>query len=118
MTELLPVAIAGTFGAVIGSFLNVCIYRLPLGQSVAWPASACPACGTPIGWFDNIPVVSYVVLGGRCRSCGASISARYPFVEALTALMFAFGWWYYGPGPLLVSRLVLGCALMRIRPSI
>jgi leader peptidase (prepilin peptidase) / N-methyltransferase len=112
MTDLLPLAIAALFGAVIGSFLNVCIHRLPLDQSLMWPASACPQCGQRLQWSDNVPLVSYALLWGRCRSCRASISPRYPIVEALTALMFAFGWWYYGPGPLLVSRLVLGCALI------
>jgi leader peptidase (prepilin peptidase)/N-methyltransferase len=103
---------AAIFGAVVGSFLNVCIYRLPLGKSVVWPGSACARCGRSLSWFENIPIVSYLALRGRCRSCRAAISGRYPVVEALTALMFAAGWWYYGPGVLLVSRLVFGCALI------
>jgi leader peptidase (prepilin peptidase)/N-methyltransferase len=103
---------AALLGAVIGSFLNVCIHRLPRGTSVVWPASACPKCRRHLSWFENVPLVSYAVLRGRCRTCGEPISWRYPIVEALTAAMFAAGWWYYGPGPLLVSRLVFGCALI------
>ena len=103
---------AALFGAVIGSFLNVCIHRLPRGTSIVWPASACPACGRGLSWFENIPVVSYVFLLGRCRTCRASISARYPIVEAATAAMFVLAWWYYGPGPLLAARLLFVCALI------
>jgi leader peptidase (prepilin peptidase)/N-methyltransferase len=103
---------AAVFGAVVGSFLNVCIYRLPRGRSIVWPASACTNCGRPLSWFENIPIVGYLALGGRCRTCLAGISAQYPIVEALTAVMFAAAWWYYGPGVLLASRLVLGCALI------
>jgi leader peptidase (prepilin peptidase)/N-methyltransferase len=105
-------AAAAAFGAIVGSFLNVCIYRLPLGKSIVWPASACPHCARELSWYENIPVVSYLALRARCRTCGGRISARYPFVEALTAAMFALAWWYYGPGPLLASRLVFGCALI------
>ena len=103
---------AAIVGAIVGSFLNVCIYRLPLGRSVVWPGSACARCGRSLSWFENIPIVSYLALWGRCRSCRAPISGRYPVVEALTALMFAAGWWYYGPGLLFVSRLIFGCALI------
>lgn len=75
-------------GSVIGSFLNVVVYRLPLGMSVVRPASRCPECLTPIRWYDNLPVVSWLWLGGRCRACGAPIAARYPLVEALVAAFF------------------------------
>jgi leader peptidase (prepilin peptidase)/N-methyltransferase len=112
MTDPAIIALAAAFGAVVGSFLNVCIYRLPLGRSVVWPASACAHCGRTLSWYENVPIVSYLLLRGRCRTCGQPISMRYPAVEAVTALMFAFGWWFYGPGILLVSRLVLGCALI------
>jgi leader peptidase (prepilin peptidase) / N-methyltransferase len=112
MTPSIAAIFAAAFGAVVGSFLNVCIYRLPLGKSVVWPGSACPHCGRALSWYENIPVVSYLVLGGRCRTCRAPIAARYPMVEALTAVMFAFAWAYFGPGPILVSRLLLGCALI------
>jgi leader peptidase (prepilin peptidase) / N-methyltransferase len=99
-------------GAVVGSFLNVCIYRLPRRESVAVPASHCPRCGRQLSWFDNVPIASYLALRGRCRTCAARISIRYPIIEAITALMFLLGWWTYGPGILLVSRLVFGCALI------
>ena len=107
-----PIAVAALFGALIGSFLNVCIHRLPREVSIVWPASACTQCGRALSWFENIPVVSYVFLRGRCRTCRTPISARYPIVETLTAAMFALAWWFYGPGPLLASRLVFGCALI------
>ncbi len=112
MIETIAVVMAAAFGAVIGSFLNVCIYRLPRGISVVWPASQCPRCGRQLSWFENIPIVSYLVLRGRCRTCRAHISVRYPIVEAITCAMFTLGWWYYGPGMLLVSRLVFGCTLI------
>jgi leader peptidase (prepilin peptidase)/N-methyltransferase len=104
--------VAGALGAIVGSFLNVCIYRLPLGKSIVWPSSACPTCGRELSWYENIPVLSFLVLRARCRTCAAPISFRYPLVEALTAVMFAGAWWYYGPQPLLASRLIFGCALL------
>jgi leader peptidase (prepilin peptidase)/N-methyltransferase len=76
------------FGLIIGSFLNVCIYRIPLGKSVVFPGSGCPSCGKPIRFYDNIPVLSYLILRGKCRDCGAPISMQYPFVELLTGLAF------------------------------
>ncbi|WP_349902542.1 prepilin peptidase [Parafrigoribacterium humi] len=80
--------LAGFLGLVIGSFLNVVVYRVPLRHSIVSPASACPECGHPIRWYDNIPVASWLVLRGRCRDCGGRISARYPLVELATALFF------------------------------
>ena len=103
---------AAAFGAIVGSFLNVCIYRLPIGKSVAWPASGCPHCRRLLSWYENVPVLSYLVLGGRCRTCHEAIGLRYPAIEALTAVMFALAWWEYGPGPLLAARLIFGCALI------
>lgn len=85
MTEALLAAI---FGLLIGSFLNVCIYRLPRDLSVTRPRSRCPHCEKTIAWYDNIPVGSYLALGGRCRGCGASIPFRYPLVEFLTGAAF------------------------------
>ncbi len=76
------------FGLVIGSFLNVCIVRIPEQKSIVLPASACPKCGVPVRPYDNIPVVSYLLLRGKCRSCKATISWMYPVVELLTALLF------------------------------
>ncbi len=81
-----PVAIA-VLGLFIGSFLNVCIHRIPRSESIMWPASHCPVCNNPIKPWDNIPLVSYILLGGRCRSCSAKISLRYPVVETLSALL-------------------------------
>jgi leader peptidase (prepilin peptidase)/N-methyltransferase len=83
------IAVAAVLGALIGSFLNVVIHRLPAGESLVRPGSHCPACNAPVRAFDNVPVVSWLVLRGRCRSCGARISPRYPAVEALTAAGFA-----------------------------
>ncbi|MBI4517420.1 MAG: prepilin peptidase, partial [Deltaproteobacteria bacterium] len=90
-------AIAFVFGAVIGSFLNVCICRIPAGESVVRPASRCPGCQTPIRPYDNIPILSYLVLRGRCRSCAAPISLRYPFIEALAGVAAAAAVWHRGP---------------------
>jgi leader peptidase (prepilin peptidase) / N-methyltransferase len=116
MTDTLPplfgLVAAGALGAIVGSFLNVCIHRLPLGASIVWPSSACPHCKRELSWYENIPVVSYLALRARCRTCKAPISMRYPIVEALTSAMFVGAWWYFGPGPLLASRLVFGCALI------
>ena len=108
----LTIAAAAAFGAVVGSFLNVVIYRVPLGKSIVWPSSACPHCARELSWYENIPVASFLALRGHCRTCRARISPRYPLIEALTAVMFGAAWWYYGPGPLLASRLVFGCALI------
>jgi leader peptidase (prepilin peptidase)/N-methyltransferase len=81
--------LAGVFGSLIGSFLNVVVFRVPAGRSIVAPPSACPACGARIRAVDNIPVVSWLVLRGRCRDCGTTISLRYPAVELFTALSFA-----------------------------
>jgi leader peptidase (prepilin peptidase) / N-methyltransferase len=105
-------ALAVAFGAAVGSFLNVCIYRLPGSKSVISPASACPTCQRTLAWYENIPIVSYLVLHGRCRTCHTAIGRQYPIVEALTAIMFGAAWWFYGPSVLLVSRLIFGCALI------
>ncbi len=83
------VALAAILGLIVGSFINVVAYRVPEGKSVVSPGSACPNCGTPIRPYDNIPVVSWLVLRGRCRDCGSRISVRYPVVEAGTAVLFA-----------------------------
>jgi leader peptidase (prepilin peptidase)/N-methyltransferase len=103
---------ATLFGLNIGSFLNVCIHRLPLKESVVSPGSHCPHCGYALTWRDNIPLVSYAALGGRCRSCKAPISLRYPFVEALTAAIFIWHVHVFGPTPLLAVRVAFACALI------
>jgi leader peptidase (prepilin peptidase)/N-methyltransferase len=109
---VLQLVIVAACGAVIGSFLNVCVYRLPLGRSVVFPVSACPRCRHELSWFENVPIISWLVLRGRCRSCRAPIGVRYPIIEAITAGMFAGAWWLYGPTPLFASRVVFACALI------
>jgi leader peptidase (prepilin peptidase)/N-methyltransferase len=100
-----------SFGLIIGSFLNVCIHRLPRGESLVWPASRCPRCRTLIKPYDNIPVISYVMLKGRCRACGNPISPQYPVVELLTAGVFFAAYWLYEPA-LMFQRIVFGCAMI------
>jgi leader peptidase (prepilin peptidase)/N-methyltransferase len=90
MTIQLQILIfAFLFGAAMGSFANVLIHRLPMGASIVSPGSQCPSCGTGIRWFDNIPILSYFILGGRCRVCRSTISPRYPIVEALSGFLTA-----------------------------
>ena len=84
-------------GMLVGSFLNVVIARVPERRSLWSPRSACPGCGSPIAWYDNIPILSFLVLRGRCRACGTSIPWRYPIVEGLTACLFAAAAWRFGP---------------------
>lgn len=84
------------FGLAFGSFLNVCIYRLPLGLSVVTPRSACPNCKHPIAFYDNLPVLSWLILRGRCRQCQARISPRYLLIELLTGVLFLGCYWYFG----------------------
>jgi leader peptidase (prepilin peptidase) / N-methyltransferase len=87
------IVLAALGGLIIGSFLNVVVYRLPRGESLAHPPSRCPSCGAPVKPYDNVPVVSWLLLRGRCRACGAPISARYPAVEALTGALYALVTW-------------------------
>jgi leader peptidase (prepilin peptidase)/N-methyltransferase len=87
------------FGLIVGSFLNVCILRIPLAESIVLPSSHCPKCGTPIKAYDNIPVVSWLVLAGRCRKCKARISAMYPVVELATGLLFLACYFAFGLTP-------------------
>jgi leader peptidase (prepilin peptidase)/N-methyltransferase len=105
---------AAAVGAVIGSFLNVVIHRLPREESIVFPNSRCPKCGAAIGPLDNIPVLSYVILGGKCRSCRAPISARYPAVEFLTALLFALVTWHDGLTFALPFNLIFVSALLAL----
>jgi len=104
--------IAGTLGALIGSFLNVCIYRLPRGESIAWPGSHCPSCGKAIEFYDNIPVLSYFWLTGRCRACRDPISIRYPLVEAVNAAGYLTILWTFGPTWTTVLYAILFSALL------
>lgn len=113
---LFPPGFVATFlvlwGLLIGSFLNVCIHRLPLKQSIVHPRSACPNCGYVLRWYDNVPIVSYTFLRGRCRSCSQPISLQYPIIEAITSVVFLLHWFAFGPTPLLPLRLLFACALI------
>ncbi len=111
---------AGIWGAMLGSFLNVCVYRLPRNESVIRPASHCPGCGKPIAWYDNVPLVSFALLKGRCRHCGARISVQYPLIEAAVALIWAGAvlWWGASLAALsgaVLATLALGIALTDAR---
>lgn len=100
------------FGLLIGSFLNVCIYRMPKSESIVFPASHCPACNKSIFWYDNIPVLSYLVLRGRCRFCKAPIGWRYPLVEILTALILTAFFLGFGLTAKFFAYSVMSCALV------
>jgi leader peptidase (prepilin peptidase)/N-methyltransferase len=102
-------------GLIIGSFLNVCIYRIPLGKSVVFPGSGCPQCGKSIRFYDNIPVLSYIILGGKCRFCRKIISLQYPIVELLTAIAFyaCARTWGFQP-PTFVNSLFLSIVIILI----
>ena len=104
--------VVALLGLAVGSFLNVCIYRLPRGVSVVVPGSYCPACRRAIRWFDNVPVVAYLVLRGRCRSCGAPIGSVYPLVEMAAAGLFLAQLHVVGLQPLLVARLLFTAAMI------
>ena len=107
--------VAGAFGLVFGSFLNVCIHRWPRDLSVVRPRSMCPHCERPIVWYDNIPLASYVILRGRCRYCREPISWRYPAVEALTAgAFFYFVWHYGGLSPVALKHCVFSAILIAL----
>lgn len=109
------IVVAGLFGLMVGSFLNVCIARLPKGGSIVSPPSTCPKCGRLINWRDNVPVVSYLMLGGKCRACGLPISVRYPMVEATTAVLFMLqAMAEPAPGVHLASRLVFTALLVAL----
>lgn len=99
-------------GLIVGSFLNVCIHRLPRGESLISPGSRCPQCLKPVAWFDNVPVVSWLMLNGKCRQCGAPICIQYPIVEIVTAVVAVLVVMLTPSGPLLVSRLILGGILI------
>ncbi len=114
MTPGAVLAVAAVFGACIGSFLNVVIYRLPLGQSIVSPPSQCPKCGYRLKWYDNFPIFGWLLLGGRCRTCKNPISIQYPIVELVTALLFVLVVWLTPAGPLMVSRLLLVCILIAL----
>ena len=106
--------LAGVFGAIIGSFLNVVIHRVPHEESVVFPNSRCPSCGAVIAFYDNIPILSYIALGAKCRRCKEHISIRYPAVEALTAALFVAVAWHDGMGVRLPFDLVFVSALLAL----
>ncbi len=106
--------IAGVFGAIIGSFLNVVIHRIPLEESIVFPNSRCPSCGAVIAFYDNIPVLSYAFLRAKCRNCKEHISFRYPAVELLTALLFVGVAWHDGLSAALPFDLVFASALLAL----
>jgi leader peptidase (prepilin peptidase)/N-methyltransferase len=109
-----PFLILFFLGAAVGSFLNVCLIRLPMRESIMFPASHCLSCRRPIAWFDNIPVLSFLALGGRCRNCGSRISRQYPLVEILTALAFVFCYGVFGMTAKGVLYLALVLALLAV----
>jgi leader peptidase (prepilin peptidase)/N-methyltransferase len=100
------------FGLIVGSFLNVVIYRLPLEKSIIKPRSHCPSCTTPIKFYDNIPVVSYILLRGKCRHCNARIPLIYPLVESFTAFSFWLSYVYFGQQPLYAAASILFICLL------
>lgn len=111
---MLEAVIAFAAGLLIGSFLNVCIYRLPRDMSVVRPRSHCPGCERTIAWYDNIPVASYLSLGGRCRHCGARIPLRYPLVELATGALFAWAVLALGPTPEALKACIFAAILVTL----
>lgn len=108
------IVVAAVLGGVLGSFLNVCILRLPANQSVLRPRSRCPKCESPISWYDNVPVLSWLVLRGRCRKCRERISIQYPLIEAAVAAIWALTVWHYGFGWTALAGAVFGTLLLGI----
>ena len=104
--------LAFVLGLLVGSFLNVCIHRWPSYQSVIRPRSRCPQCEAPITWYDNIPLLSYALLRGRCRSCGTGISLRYPVVELLNGLLYAYLFWRFGMDPVVAKMALFGSMML------
>lgn len=100
--EWVAISVAAVVGLFVGSFLNVVVYRIPLGLSVSRPRSFCPTCDRQLAWWENVPLVSWLALGGKCSTCHETISGRYPLVEAITAATFAFVTWAWS-GSLLAS---------------
>ena len=106
--------IAGFCGLLIGSFLNVVIHRVPNEQSIVFPNSACPGCGTAIKGYDNIPVISWLLLRGKCRACSKPISVRYPAVELMTGVLFVLVYWSSGMTPMLPVNLAFVAAMVAL----
>ncbi len=114
MSRTWLVIMAAAYGAVIGSFLNVVIYRVPLGKSIVSPRSACPKCGSHLAWYDNIPIVGWLLIGGKCRTCREPVSIQYPIVELITVLLFVLVVWMTPLSALMFSRLLLVCILIAL----
>jgi len=114
MMSIAGVLVVGIVGAIIGSFLNVCIWRIPREESIVFPSSHCPVCSHPIRFFDNVPIISWLMLRGRCRDCGTAISPRYPLVEALTAVLAVLLYWKYGFSLQLLCAVLFTAALIVI----
>lgn len=111
----LQLAFAGALGAIVGSFLNVVIYRVPReGESLVWPGSRCTTCHAAIAWYDNIPILSWFILRGRCRRCSARFSFRYPAVEILGAVWFVAVYWRFGLTPITLVYFVFGASLIAV----
>ena len=106
--------VAGFLGAIIGSFLNVVVHRVPIEESIVFPNSRCPSCGASIAFYDNIPILSYIVLGAKCRHCKAHISIRYPAIELLTAALFVVVAWHDGLSAALPFDLIFASALLAL----
>lgn len=102
------------FGAIVGSFLNVCIHRMPLEKSIVFPGSRCAQCHKPIQWHDNIPILSFIILRGHCRSCGATYSVRYFLVELLTAISWVILWNWFGFSGQFLAGIVLFSLLIAV----
>ena len=111
---LLDAAAAAVLGLLVGSFLNVVIHRVPLEESIVFPNSACPKCRTPIRPYDNLPILSWLMLGGKCRNCREKISPRYPAVELLTALLFTLTFWQIDFNPFLPVALVFAATMVSL----
>jgi len=114
VSPVIGYVVAGVFGAVIGSFLNVVIHRVPLEESIVFPNSRCASCGGAIAFYDNIPVLSWVMLGAKCRRCKERISIRYPAVELLTAALFVGVAWHTGLSAALPFDLIFVAALVAL----
>jgi leader peptidase (prepilin peptidase)/N-methyltransferase len=108
----LIVIVFGCFGLVVGSFLNVCIYRIPRRESIVWPASRCPSCARALAWYENVPVLSYGVLRGRCRTCRVRIGVVYPLVEIVTGFAFVACALVFGLTALACVRILFSCLLI------
>lgn len=114
MTDPFVLITAGALGLILGSFLNVCIVRLPEEESVLTPRSKCPRCGRMVVWYDNIPVLSWLVLRAQCRGCGTRISVQYPAVELAVSAMFVAAVWRYGLSVTALSAAIFGFILLGI----